>query len=152
MSCFCRLCGFEPFYSDQGDAAMYARILKCDYEFLVPYWDDVSLNAKVLKVYISHCCAHVTCLTDSMLKDLISKLLILDPSKRLTAKEALNHPWVQVKQLPCSPVCCINECFNLQGPCCEVGSYGKSFAEPERIHSSQTEIESRLCLVHGELS
>ncbi|XP_062517007.1 calcium/calmodulin-dependent protein kinase type IV-like [Corticium candelabrum] len=67
------LCGFEPFYSDRGDTAIYARILKCDYEFLSPYWDDVSLNAK----------------------DLISKLIVLDPRKRLTAKEALNHPWVQ---------------------------------------------------------
>jgi calcium/calmodulin-dependent protein kinase-4 len=67
------LCGFEPFYSDHGDAAMYARILNCDYQFLAPYWDTVSLNAK----------------------DLIAKLLVLDPKKRLTAKQALNHAWVQ---------------------------------------------------------
>ena len=47
-----RLCGFEPFYSDRGDTAIYARILKCDYEFLSPYWDDVSLNAKVIQMTV----------------------------------------------------------------------------------------------------
>ncbi|XP_065836812.1 calcium/calmodulin-dependent protein kinase type IV-like [Oscarella lobularis] len=71
--CYILLCGFEPFYSDSGDAEMYSRILKCDYEFLSPYWDENSLNAK----------------------DLISKLLVLDPQKRMTAKDALKHPWVQ---------------------------------------------------------
>lgn len=27
---------------------MYSRILNCDYEFVSPWWDDVSLNAKDL--------------------------------------------------------------------------------------------------------
>ena len=26
---------------------MFQRILKCDYEFVAPWWDDVSENAKV---------------------------------------------------------------------------------------------------------
>jgi serine/threonine protein kinase len=30
------------------------------------------------------------------LQDLVSKLIVLDPAKRLTAKQALHHPWVQV--------------------------------------------------------
>ena len=29
-------------------------------------------------------------------QDLVSKLIVLDPKKRLTAKQALQHPWVQV--------------------------------------------------------
>lgn len=69
------LCGFEPFYDDRGDQAMFQKILKCDYEFVSPWWDDVSLNAK----------------------DLVKKLIVLDPTKRLTAKEAVAHPWVQGK-------------------------------------------------------
>ena len=69
-----RLCGFEPFYDDRGDQAMFQRILKCDFEFTSPWWDDVSLNAK----------------------DFVSKLIVLDPKKRLSAKEALAHPWVTV--------------------------------------------------------
>lgn len=42
-----RLCGFEPFYDDRGDQAMFQRILKCDYEFMAPWWDEVSDSAKV---------------------------------------------------------------------------------------------------------
>lgn len=42
-----RLCGFEPFYDERGDQAMFQRILKCDYEFVAPWWDEVSENAKV---------------------------------------------------------------------------------------------------------
>ncbi|MED6255798.1 hypothetical protein ATANTOWER_015208 [Ataeniobius toweri] len=51
---------------------MYSRILNCDYEFVSPWWDEVSLNAK----------------------DLVSKLIVLDPHKRLSVREALQHPWV----------------------------------------------------------
>ncbi|KAL1023176.1 hypothetical protein UPYG_G00037320 [Umbra pygmaea] len=66
------LCGFEPFFDPRGDQYMYSRILNCDYEFVSPWWDEVSLNAK----------------------DLVSKLIVLDPLKRLTVKAALEHPWV----------------------------------------------------------
>uniref|UniRef100_A0A8C1M1G9 Calcium/calmodulin-dependent protein kinase type IV n=2 Tax=Cyprinus carpio TaxID=7962 RepID=A0A8C1M1G9_CYPCA len=66
------LCGFEPFFDPRGDQYMYSRILNCDYEFVSPWWDEVSLNAK----------------------DLVSKLIVLDPHKRLTVKQALEHPWV----------------------------------------------------------
>ena len=45
-----RLCGYEPFYSD-NEAVMYRRIIKCDYKFDSPWWDEVSDNAKV-HVYI----------------------------------------------------------------------------------------------------
>ena len=44
---FYRLCGFEPFYDERGDQAMFQRILKCEYEFVEPWWDDISLSAKV---------------------------------------------------------------------------------------------------------
>ncbi|KAK5600451.1 Calcium/calmodulin-dependent protein kinase type IV [Crenichthys baileyi] len=66
------LCGFEPFFDPRGDQYMYSRILNCDYEFVSPWWDEVSLNAK----------------------DLVSKLIVLDPHKRLSVREALQHPWV----------------------------------------------------------
>jgi len=45
-----RLCGFEPFFDDRGDQAMFQRILKCDYEFVSPWWDEVSDSAKVCTV------------------------------------------------------------------------------------------------------
>lgn len=46
-----RLCGFEPFFDDRGDQYMFKRILNCEYEFVSPWWDNVSLNAKDL---VSH--------------------------------------------------------------------------------------------------
>jgi len=42
----CRLCGYEPFYSDNV-SEMFNKILKCDYVYDSPWWDDVSENAKV---------------------------------------------------------------------------------------------------------
>uniref|UniRef100_A0A8C5CYV3 Protein kinase domain-containing protein n=1 Tax=Gadus morhua TaxID=8049 RepID=A0A8C5CYV3_GADMO len=66
------LCGFEPFFDPRGDQYMYSRILNCDYQFVSPWWDEVSLNAK----------------------DLVSRLILQDPRKRLTVLEALCHPWV----------------------------------------------------------
>ncbi|KAG9353654.1 hypothetical protein JZ751_011776 [Albula glossodonta] len=69
------LCGFEPFFDDRGDQYMFKRILNCDYEFVSPWWDDVSLNAK----------------------DLVKKLIVQDPKKRLTTLQALEHPWVTGK-------------------------------------------------------
>ncbi|XP_068952202.1 calcium/calmodulin-dependent protein kinase type IV [Petaurus breviceps papuanus] len=69
------LCGFEPFYDERGDQYMFKRILNCHYRFVSPWWDDVSLNAK----------------------DLVRKLIVLDPKKRLTTFQALQHPWVTGK-------------------------------------------------------
>ncbi|XP_069748873.1 calcium/calmodulin-dependent protein kinase type IV isoform X2 [Narcine bancroftii] len=69
------LCGFEPFYDERGDQYMYKRILNCTYDFVSPWWDEVSLNAK----------------------DLVSNLVLLDPKKRLTTYQSLQHPWVTGK-------------------------------------------------------
>lgn len=40
------LCGYEPFYAD-SETEMFRKILKCDYQFESPWWDEVSENAKV---------------------------------------------------------------------------------------------------------
>ncbi|KAM4876085.1 calcium/calmodulin-dependent protein kinase type IV [Thomomys bottae] len=69
------LCGFEPFYDERGDQFMFRRILNCEYYFISPWWDEVSLNAK----------------------DLVKKLIVLDPKKRLNTFQALQHPWVTGK-------------------------------------------------------
>ncbi|XP_077389962.1 calcium/calmodulin-dependent protein kinase type IV isoform X2 [Festucalex cinctus] len=50
------LCGFEPFFDARGDQYMYTRILNCDYEFVSPWWDDVSDNAKDLPMLTFHEC------------------------------------------------------------------------------------------------
>ncbi|XP_041367707.1 calcium/calmodulin-dependent protein kinase type IV-like isoform X2 [Gigantopelta aegis] len=68
------LCGYEPF-SAEDDREMYKNVIKGKYTFDEIYWDDISKNAK----------------------DLVKRLLTLDPKKRITAKSALQHPWVKGK-------------------------------------------------------
>ncbi|XP_048734609.1 calcium/calmodulin-dependent protein kinase type IV-like isoform X1 [Ostrea edulis] len=67
------LCGYEPFYSGENEAEMYKKILKADYKFDPPFWNNISENAK----------------------DFVKKMLLLDPKKRLTENQALNHDWVK---------------------------------------------------------
>ncbi|KAK6175410.1 hypothetical protein SNE40_013879 [Patella caerulea] len=66
------LSGYEPFF-DNNERVMYKRIMKGDYNFESELWEDVSENAK----------------------DLIRKMLTIDSKKRITAAQALNHPWVR---------------------------------------------------------
>jgi len=66
------LCGFPPFYAD-NDAQLYEKIKRGEYEFLRPYWDPISENAK----------------------DLIRRMLTVDPKRRITCTDALQHPWLK---------------------------------------------------------
>ncbi|XP_073206908.1 calcium/calmodulin-dependent protein kinase type 1 isoform X2 [Lepidochelys kempii] len=65
------LCGYPPFY-DENDAKLFEQILRAEYEFDSPYWDDISESAK----------------------DFIQHLMEKDPSKRFTCEQALRHPWI----------------------------------------------------------
>lgn len=65
------LCGYPPFY-DENDANLFAQIIKGEYEFDSPYWDEISDSAK----------------------DFISHLMCCDPSQRFCCEEALAHPWI----------------------------------------------------------
>lgn len=51
---------------------LYAQIKRGDYDFPDPYWTDISAEAK----------------------DLVSRLLTVDPAKRITCDEVLAHPWI----------------------------------------------------------
>ena len=46
MISYILLCGYPPFY-DENDANLFAQILKGEYEFDSPYWDEISDSAKV---------------------------------------------------------------------------------------------------------
>ncbi|XP_051789287.1 calcium/calmodulin-dependent protein kinase type 1D [Erpetoichthys calabaricus] len=65
------LCGYPPFY-DENDTKLYKQIVKVEYEFDSPYWDDISESAK----------------------DFIRHLLQKDPAMRYTCQQALQHPWI----------------------------------------------------------
>jgi len=65
------LCGYPPFY-DENDANLFAQILKGEFEFDSPYWDDISEEAK----------------------DFIRNLMCVNVEQRLTCSCALEHPWI----------------------------------------------------------
>ncbi|XP_059620803.1 calcium/calmodulin-dependent protein kinase type 1-like [Phlebotomus argentipes] len=65
------LCGYPPFY-DENDANLFAQILKGDFEFESPYWDEIGESAK----------------------EFIRHLMCVDVEKRYTCKQALAHPWI----------------------------------------------------------
>lgn len=66
------LCGFPPFYDDDHHL-LTSKILNGDYVFLKPWWDEISLDAK----------------------DLICKMLTINPDERITIKEIWKHPWIK---------------------------------------------------------
>lgn len=65
------LCGFPPFSDELGPPSMRDQILQGKFAFYSPFWDDIS---------------------DSAL-DLISNLLLVDPSQRFDVAETCAHFW-----------------------------------------------------------
>jgi len=65
------LCGYPPFY-DENDANLFAQILKGEFEFDSPYWDDISSEAK----------------------EFIRQLMCVDVDRRLSCESALQHAWI----------------------------------------------------------
>ena len=65
------LCGYSPFQAEKT-SLLYAKIKKSSYLFHEKYWNGVSYYAK----------------------DIVRKLLVVDPDRRLTASETLAHPWM----------------------------------------------------------
>ncbi|XP_067931569.1 calcium/calmodulin-dependent protein kinase type 1-like [Watersipora subatra] len=65
------LCGYPPFYHE-NDSVLFQQIMKGEYEFDSPYWDDICDSAK----------------------DFIRRLMCLDPKTRYTCRQALAHPWI----------------------------------------------------------
>jgi len=80
------LCGFPPFYSNQGLAispGMKKRIRSGQYEFPKPEWDKVSNDAK----------------------GLIRGMLNTDPQQRLTIEQVMRHNWIsQYTAVPQTPL------------------------------------------------
>uniref|UniRef100_A0AAQ4S744 calcium/calmodulin-dependent protein kinase n=1 Tax=Gasterosteus aculeatus aculeatus TaxID=481459 RepID=A0AAQ4S744_GASAC len=70
------LVGYPPFW-DEDQHRLYQQIKAGAYDFPSPEWDTVTPEAK----------------------DLINKMLTINPSKRITAAEALKHPWISVSVL-----------------------------------------------------
>ncbi|XP_032453246.1 calcium/calmodulin-dependent protein kinase type II alpha chain isoform X14 [Nasonia vitripennis] len=65
------LVGYPPFW-DEDQHRLYAQIKSGSYDYPTPEWDTVTPEAK----------------------NLINQMLTVNPSKRITASEALKHPWI----------------------------------------------------------
>jgi serine/threonine protein kinase len=86
-----RLSGNFPFYGKE-ERDLFDKILRVDYSFSGSEWDDVSEEGTYsLMDPISTLLIHLM----HQAKDFISKLLVLDPKKRLTTEQCLNHPWLK---------------------------------------------------------
>jgi Serine/threonine protein kinase len=60
--------------------------------------------------------------TSELAKDFITKLLVKDPKKRLSASQSLQHPWIQVMKLPGLQSSCRSHFTSLlmQVSCCRL--------------------------------
>ncbi|XP_048513370.1 calcium/calmodulin-dependent protein kinase type II alpha chain isoform X29 [Athalia rosae] len=65
------LVGYPPFW-DEDQHRLYAQIKAGAYDYPSPEWDTVTPDAK----------------------NLINQMLTVNPSKRITASDALKHPWI----------------------------------------------------------
>ncbi|KAL1923832.1 uncharacterized protein VTP21DRAFT_8812 [Calcarisporiella thermophila] len=65
------LSGSIPFERESNIEELQA-VLTCDYTFDPETWDEISAHAK----------------------DFIDNLLVLDPTRRMTPRQALQHPWI----------------------------------------------------------
>lgn len=65
------LCGYPPFDAESNEENMN-NIKSGNFKFPSPDWDNVS----------------------DLAKDLVKSMITVDPKKRITAKEVLNHEWM----------------------------------------------------------
>ncbi|XP_078144568.1 calcium/calmodulin-dependent protein kinase IGb [Centroberyx gerrardi] len=65
------LCGYPPFY-EETETRLFSKIMKAQYEFDSPFWDDISESAK----------------------DFIRNMMQKNPSMRYSTDHALRHPWI----------------------------------------------------------
>ncbi|XP_056589279.1 calcium/calmodulin-dependent protein kinase IGb isoform X2 [Triplophysa dalaica] len=65
------LCGYPPFY-EETETRLFSKIMKGQFEFDSPFWDDISESAK----------------------DFIRNMMQKNPKMRFTTEQALRHPWI----------------------------------------------------------
>uniref|UniRef100_A0A8C9SZA3 Calcium/calmodulin-dependent protein kinase IGb n=1 Tax=Scleropages formosus TaxID=113540 RepID=A0A8C9SZA3_SCLFO len=65
------LCGYPPFY-EETETRLFSKIMKAQYEFDSPFWDDISDSAK----------------------DFIRNMMQKNPKMRYAPDQALRHPWI----------------------------------------------------------
>ncbi|CAH8345862.1 unnamed protein product [Eruca vesicaria subsp. sativa] len=75
------LCGVPPFWAET-EKGIFEEIIKGEIDFESQPWPSISESAK----------------------DLVRKLLTKDPKKRISAAQALEHPWIRGGEAPDNPI------------------------------------------------
>ncbi|XP_004571481.1 calcium/calmodulin-dependent protein kinase type 1D [Maylandia zebra] len=65
------LCGYPPFF-EENEKRLFSKIMRAEYAFHSPFWDDISESAK----------------------EFIKNMMEKNPTKRFTTEQALRHPWI----------------------------------------------------------
>ncbi|KAI3370513.1 hypothetical protein L3Q82_025277, partial [Scortum barcoo] len=65
------LCGYPPFF-EENETRLFSKIMRAEYAFHSPFWDDISESAK----------------------DFIRNMMQKNPTKRYLTEQALRHPWI----------------------------------------------------------
>ncbi|KAL7392578.1 hypothetical protein ABVT39_026598 [Epinephelus coioides] len=74
---FVCLGGYPPFHESFGQLTVTEQIIRGEFIMVPSKWSHISDRAK----------------------DVVRKLLVVDPSKRMTIEEALQHPWLQDQEM-----------------------------------------------------
>ena len=96
------LSGFPPFYSE-NIKELFQQIMIAKYDFPPQYWDSVSDSAK----------------------DFVRKLLVRNPGSRMSASQALEHPWLN------------RSSQNTSSGTLDIGTKLQQTSEHEKTHANQ---------------
>ncbi|XP_063754010.1 serine/threonine-protein kinase Chk2 isoform X2 [Eleginops maclovinus] len=77
---FVCLCGYPPFHESFGRQSISEQIIRGEFTMVPSKWRNVSAQAK----------------------DMVRRLLVVDPSDRLSIEGALQHPWLQCCGVSCA--------------------------------------------------
>eukprot|EP00727_Mastigamoeba_balamuthi_P009641 m51a1_g53 putative camk cdpk protein kinase (453) ;mRNA; f:172533-174210 len=109
---FRMLSGSDPFTDSTSDADLQRKIQRGQFEFTSPRWNIISEEAK----------------------DLISRLLVVDPERRMTATEALCHDWITGARLTYAPASAFS---------CDVAASSSSADNGSPMHCDTMESEEQ---------
>ncbi|KAF3860894.1 hypothetical protein F7725_001149 [Dissostichus mawsoni] len=93
------LCGYPPFY-EESETRLFSKIIKAQYEFDSPFWDDISesgIYTEHQHIYHLEPVAAALCLHPAPAltpKDFIRNMMQKTPSLRFSTEMALRHPWI----------------------------------------------------------
>eukprot|EP01069_Polyplicarium_translucidae_P011040 Polyplicarium_translucidae@DN3451_c0_g1_i1.p1 len=110
------LCGYPPF-GGQTDQEILRRVEKGKYAFDPPEWTKVS----------------------DEVKDIIRQMLVYDPSKRITAEDALQHPW-------------LTKMIEKRDPKVEEPALANALKNMKKFHTSQKLAQAALLFIGSKLT